>query len=106
MESVQKSLVFHEDKIKSAVIKSEDGKTLYMTETDTWRMYDLTELKHASGLVVAKLEWHSTSQNKITIGRSTEKAKLGKFLQQIAVSDNETSVSSFNIVYILLISLI
>ncbi len=84
-------LFFHEDNIKS--VKGEEDETLYTSETDTWRWNDLTELKGASSDVVAKVEWHETSQDKVIFGHSTKKTKLGEFLQEVVVSDNERSVS-------------
>jgi len=70
-------LFFQEDNIKS--VKGEEDETLYTSETDTWRWNDLTELKGASSDVVAKVEWHETSQDKV-MGILQKKTKLGGIL--------------------------
>jgi len=51
-------LFFHEDNIKSVLVKGEEDETLYTSETDTWRWNDLhlaTPLQTWSGLKQARI---------------------------------------------------
>ncbi|KLO19586.1 hypothetical protein SCHPADRAFT_935089 [Schizopora paradoxa] len=88
MENLRRTLFLTNDTIESAVIVDDEGKTVYTTETNTKRWHNRTELKNASGEVIAMLEWHDSS-DKISFGRAGKKIKLGKFLQEIELPGNE-----------------
>ena len=92
MENLRRTLFLTNDTIDSAMVVDDEGKTVYTTETSTQRRHNRTEMKSVSGEVIAKLEWHNTSDNKISFGNSGEKQRLGKFLQEIEVPGNEKCV--------------